>query len=207
MKKVAFISAFFALLLTPGVVLADYETSSPKQQIIVDKQLKSPLDANWHDNLGSDNTFAGNDFIEFKIIVKNTGDHDLTNIKVTDYLPSYVVSVYDPGVYDSKNQTIKWTIDRLTPGQEVSYLIKVEVVDSSKLPNSGTFCNNVNKVEVTSDQGPSDSDTAQFCLNPRVLGATLPESGSPLLIGTVIASSLLGLGIVGRKFGRGELFS
>jgi len=207
-KKIASILGlclFSFLLASP--VMADYNNPSSGLQIVVNKEIKSPLDPNWHDNLGSDNAFAANDFIEFRIIVKNTGNSDLTNIQLSDQLPPYIVSIFDPGVYNSSNQTIKWSIDRLTPGEENNFLIKTEVREPFELPNSGTFCNIFNTIYVTDDQNVNDSDSAQFCINPKVLGAKLPETGSPLVTGALIATSLLGLGFVGRKFGRGELFS
>jgi len=184
-----------------------YGEEEKKLQILINKMVKSPLEADWHENLSSDErTFASNDYVEFKITVKNIGEKDLTNVRFTDFLPDFVNPVSNPGEFDSSNNQVKWKIDKLIPGEEKEFHIKVQVADSNKLATKSLFCL-VNRSNVDTEEGQSDSDSTHFCVNPQILGAKLPEAGISLWLSTLIGGGLLGLGIAARKFGRGEIFA
>ncbi len=199
---------FLIFLLLPKKTSAYvYGVEVPTTQIIVDKKVRSVLNNQWFDNLAADQTvFAAESLIEFKIIVKNTGDKELKNIKLIDYLPEYLNTVFYPGDFNKDNRQISWSFEKLNPGEEKESRIRVQVVKSNQLPNNGRFCL-VNKVEAKTEEGLSDGDTAQFCLETRVLAQKLPEAGGNIALATLITSLIASLGIIARKFGRGEIIN
>jgi uncharacterized repeat protein (TIGR01451 family) len=210
MKKKFFCLLIFLLTLASPlkeVKAYAYEVAAPSSQISVDKKIRSVSQKDWYDNLGTDNNiFSAEDLIEFKIIIKNSGDSKLTNIQLTDYLPQYLNTVFYPGSFDEENRQIHWSFDSLESGEEKESRIRVQVVKADQLPNSSQFCL-TNKVEVKTAEGPADGDTAQFCLETRVLAEKLPEAGTKIIFATLITISFAGLGIIARKFGRGEIIN
>ncbi len=200
------LSLFF---VAPKAIEAnDYDTDEDGRQIVVDKEVKAPSQDNWHENLSSEViTFAGENYVEFKIKVKNTGDEELKNIKVIDALPSQIKPIEYPGEYNEGNHDVTWHIDRLGEGEEKEFYIKAQIKNNDSLEQGRLFCVN-NKAEGRSETDEYDSDTAQFCIDTRILGQeTLPESGGNTLIATLLATSIIGAGILIRKIGRGELLS
>ncbi len=193
--------------LTTKGVSANYQygDSESHRQIIVDKKIKS-IDQNyWSDNLSSDNIlFTAEELVFFKIYVKNTGDETLKNITLIDYIPEYTKYILSDGDFkDTENRT-DWTIDQLDPGQEKEYFLRVQVKDSNSLPQ-GDVLISINKAKVTAESGESDEDTAQFPISTQILAAKLPEAGGSNLLKIIAAAIVGGIGVIARKFGRGEI--
>ena len=193
--------------LTAKGVSANYQygDSESHRQIIVDKKIKS-IDQNyWSDNLSSDNIlFTAEELVFFKIYVKNTGDETLKNITLIDYIPEYTKYILSDGDFkDTENRT-DWTIDQLDPGQEKEYFLRVQVKDSNSLPQ-GDVLISINKAKVTAESGESDEDTAQFPISTQILAAKLPEAGGSNLLKIIAAAIVGGIGVIARKFGRGEI--
>jgi len=196
-------------LLSGRKVDADYMygNGEPSRQITVDKKVKPVSWQDWSDNLSSNEVvFTAQDLVDFKIIVKNSGENDLSNIEVIDYFPNYVNFIFGPGDYKEDGHKLEWNIDHLNPGEEKEFKLRVQVVKSGKLPNSNTFCI-ANKTTVKAETGEYDEDTAQFYIETRILAARLPDSGSDIVLGTIISLVLASIGILARKFGRGEILS
>ena len=193
--------------LTTKGVSANYQygDSESHRQIIVDKKIKS-IDQNyWSDNLSSDNIlFTAEELVFFKIYVKNTGDETLKNITLIDYIPEYTKYILSDGDFkDTENRT-DWTIDQLDPGQEKEYFLRVQVKDINSLPQ-GDILVSINKAKVTTESGESDEDTAQFPISTQILAAKLPEAGGSNLLKIIAAAIVGGIGVIARKFGRGEI--
>ena len=193
--------------LTTKGVSANYQygDSESHRQIIVDKKIKS-IDQNyWSDNLSSDNIlFTAEELVFFKIYVKNTGDETLKNITLIDYIPQYTKHILSDGDFkDTENRT-DWTIDQLDPGQEKEYFLRVQVKDINSLPQ-GDILVSINKAKVTTESGESDEDTAQFPISTQILAAKLPEAGGSNLLKIIAAAIVGGIGVIARKFGRGEI--
>lgn len=178
----------------------EYGGPGPSRQIIIDKQLKPNSWSNWQDNLSAALfTFIANDIIDFKIIVKNSGEDQLKNIQLTDYLPDYLNFLSATTGYTKNNQEISWKIDSLSAGAEQVYLIQAQVVGSDQLKDKGGFCL-TNKSTVKTETGEADEDTAEFCLESKVLGAqTLPQAGVNLWVVISILIGISGLGLVFKK--------
>ena len=193
--------------LTTKGVSANYQygDSESHRQIIVDKKIKS-IDQNyWSDNLSSDNIlFTAEELVFFKIYVKNTGNETLKNITLIDYIPEYTKYILSDGDFkDTENRT-DWTIDQLDPGQEKEYFLRVQVKDINSLPQ-GDILVSINKAKVTTESGESDEDTAQFPISTQILAAKLPEAGGSNLLKIIAAAIVGGIGVIARKFGRGEI--
>jgi len=181
-----------------------YGEEQISRQLVVDKQLKT-IDLNdWQDNLPpSQQALKEGDLIEFMIKVKNSGDQELNNIDVVDYLPSYLTLVFAPAMTNDQNEVV-WQIEKLDPGQEENFRIRARAENSDQAIGEGSLCL-MNRVRAEAETGEADEDTASFCI---VRAKNLPQAGSHnLVIGTLVASIIAGVGIFLRKFGRGEILA
>lgn len=197
--------SIFGLTAKDAIASYQYGESEPHRQIVVDKKIKS-IDQNyWSDNLSSDNIlFSADELVFFKIYVKNTGDEVLKNITLIDYIPEYTKYILSDGKFNSDENRTDWTIDQLNPGEEKEYFLRVQVKDSNTLPQ-GDVLVSINKAKVAAESGESDEDTAQFPISTQILAAKLPEAGSNGLLKIIAAAIIGGVGIIARKFGRGEI--
>jgi len=196
-------------LITAKSVRADnYDNGGDGRQIVVDKEIKAISQEYWHENLSSQTiTFAAENYLEFKIKIKNSGDKELKNIKVIDNLPYEVRPIEHPGDYNQDNHNITWLIDQLDKGEENEFYLKVQVKPTDNLEQGRLVCLH-NRVEARSETNEYDYDTARFCIDTRILGVeVLPEAGNETLIATLIATSIIGFGFLARKIGRGELLN
>lgn len=181
---------FFLAINVSGASAYMYNGDEEPRQIVVEKWVQ--------DN----RMFVANDQITFPIIVKNSGEETLNQIQVIDYLPDFVSFLSGPEGAVQDGQEIRWTIDRLEPGEERKFEIRVQVVDSEALAGRGSFCL-INRVRVTAETGESDEDTAEICLETRVLGAeTLPEAGADLALAGVASVALTSLALFLKKRGQ-----
>ncbi len=191
-----FVFAFGLMPITSRAYI--YNNGQPGSQLVVDKQIKAVTDNNWHENLASP-IFHRGDLIDFRIIVRNSGDQDLHNIQVRDNLPNYVVPIFYPGDYNASQEAISWQIDQLSAGQEVVKTLRVQVDKKANLPNQPLALTNQ---VVASNGNLSDNDQASF----KVAAKNLPQAGGNIAVSGGIIFGLLALGYLARKFGRGELF-
>lgn len=183
------------MAVSAGTVFADgcttqygggqYGTNCPPTEIVVNKEVGKPADKGgdvvFVENLSSsDPTFVPGNEVRFRITVTNKSNRDFTNVKVTDVFPPYVsyVSGGPSGTsYDPATRTLVFTIDKLTPNENRTFVIVGKVAEANAFPSGkNTFCvNNVAKIEVDDRRG---EDTAQLCIQSNVLGATtLPKAG------------------------------
>lgn len=198
------------ILLTPLMVVAGlglltpkaeacymYGNGEPSRQIIVDKQVKPDRWNDWKDNLSADAyLFQSDDRVDFKVRVKNTGEDDLDNVEVIDYLPDYVDYVSGPGGATRDGNQVKWNAGHFNPGEEKEYTLQVEIVESNLLEGKGNFCV-VNRVRVEAESDESDEDTSEFCIEGtegKVLGVKLPETGASLALGMIASLTVAGAG-------------
>ncbi|MFH1601676.1 MAG: hypothetical protein ABIB61_01835 [Candidatus Shapirobacteria bacterium] len=203
----------FSLLLVAGLSLsakkaeADYiygETEISRK-ILVDKKLKPVSWTSWYDNLSlNEYAFSGNELIDFKVIVKNTGSNDLQEIKIVDYLPGSVNYIFGGQSFDEDNHQINWEIDSLSPNEEKEFKFRGQVIKPDELPISGSLPV-INRVRAESNTGEADEDTAEFYLQAEA--KELPEAGINLALGTILGLGTASFGLLARKFGRGEILS
>jgi len=158
-----------------------YGEVAPTVQILIDKKIKNPESGDYVDNLGvNDYHFAPGEEIRFKIQVKNTGETTFGKIEVKDYLPEYVELV--SGKTEIEYQDLK-------SDESYEFELLVKVVSAEKIPDDQMVYCVINKATVKAND-QSDEDTAQLCIEKKVLGvAVQPEVGANLLV--------LGLGFLG----------
>lgn len=145
------------------------------------------------DNLtSSDNRFYAGQTVSFKIKVKNTSDHKLSNIVVKDTLPTSLEAV-DAKNYDAGSRTITLSSGlALNAGEETVFTVNTKVIAQEKLPtDQGVFC--VYNKAVASNSTVNDDDSAQFCIEKKVLGVkTQPIAGPEYGLG-LLALQMLGV--------------
>lgn len=162
-----------------------YGPGQPGQNILIDKMVGRPSttkggvdNTTYVDNFSaSDTRFKPGEMVFFKLKVKNTSNTKLTNVQVKDFVPSYVEPVEGPGNYDSTARTITFGAGDFNANEEKTYVLKMKVVDQSKLPSDkGVMCV-VNKAQAYTNE-TSDDDSSQFCVEKQVTGTTkVPQAG------------------------------
>jgi len=67
--------------------------------------------------------------VTYRIVVRNEKDNDLTEVKIVDRIPQYMVplATSHSGRADAKNRTITWDNQTISAGAEVTYTIQVRV--------------------------------------------------------------------------------
>jgi len=138
-------------------------------ELRLDKWVWDPDTAQWVNDLGiHDYKFGPGEEITFKVRVKNEGDETLGKIDVRDYLPSYV---------NHLSGDLSYEIHNLDPDESVEREIRVEVVPAEEIPDDDTSICVVNTAEAWGE-GEKDKDTAQVCIEKKVLGVkALPPTG------------------------------
>ena len=203
------ISYFLFLISAPGVfaqygqygAYGPYGQGGQSESILVDKTIGmnqvttkgGVTSTTFVDNLASsDNRFYAGQAVGFKIKVKNTSDHKLSNIVVKDTLPASLEAV-DNKNYDANSRTITLSSDlTLNAGEETVFTVNTKVITQEKLPtDQGVFCV-YNKAYATNNV-VSDDDTAQFCIEKKVIGVkTQPEAGPEYGLG-LLALQMFGV--------------
>jgi len=149
---------------------------------------------NFVDNLASsDQRFYAGQTVTFKIKVKNTSDHKLSNVVVKDILPASLVPV-DVKNYDTNSRTIALSDNlALNSGEESVFTVNTKVIAQEKLPtDQGVFC--IYNKATASNGVVADDDTAQFCIEKKVIGVkTQPQAGPEYGLG-LLALQMLGIG-------------
>ncbi len=148
-------------------------------ELQINKKVWDPQSKTFVDNLGiTSYKFTAKEEITFQIEVKNVGDKTFDKVNIQDTLPNYL---------ELSSGELSFEIDNLEPGETETREIKAKVVSINQLPNDKTLICNVNNVEGWAND-EKDKDTAQICIEKRVLGITnLPPTGPK---GWLIASLL-----------------
>jgi uncharacterized repeat protein (TIGR01451 family) len=203
--SLSLVSLAMAIASRPSLVKAQYGTGEEERQVIIDKKVKPVNSDKWYDNLPQVNTaFAPEDLVDFKIILKNSGDVDLENLNIIDNLPDYVKPIFNPGEYKEDEKKITWTIKKISTGETQEFNIRVQIGKAENISQTKPFCL-VNKAGVQKDGQELDNDTAQFCIEPRILAKTFPETGFNMVFATLVALVTVAAGVLIRKIGRGEI--
>ncbi len=191
MKKVIIILMFvvaFAFTSTPASAsyFVPQEKGQPANPLQVSKVVNNSVGANFQKNLiiTDKHLLPGNEF-EFKIDIKNVGTTELKNVQFKDVLPCSVDFLgftqgsgkVDNGNCPTTNGTITGTIDKLSPNETKTLVLKVKIKEGKFLPANAVTCD-PNLAEASVD-GFVSQDTASFCYENQVLGSTqeLPKTG------------------------------
>ena len=185
-----------------------YNPPPPTQSILIDKWVAKPTgqtkggvtDYEYVDNLSpSDPRFSAQQFVMFRLKVKNTSNVTIYNVTVKDFVPSYLYPVEGPGNFDSNSRTVVFNAGDFAPDEEKWYYLKMQIVPVNQMPNDkGLFCV-VNKAQAYNDK-VSDDDTAQLCIEKQVSippGKPVPQAGPEM--GVLLMTGQIGLLALGLK--------
>lgn len=202
-KNIVFflVSAVLTVLLSSlfSIKANAYSYSNDSEKTIsIDKKIRSLKSSEYFDNISaSEKVFYENDSVEFKIIVKNTGDGVLKNIKVVDYLPPFLKLVFYPGSFDKTNNKVEWTIDELNAGDSQEFLIRAKINNSKAVK---TQTKETNVAQVCVDEICDKDDAIYYIGN----GVSIPNTGSSdIILKTILVLTLVGSGMAFRKYSRG----
>ena len=205
MKHITFKISFALLAFTilalslkyPNGIRAQYNQSTVKKTISVDKKVRSLPDTNFFDNLDkSQKVFHTGELIEFSIRIENTGDQDLTQIQAEDTMPKYLNLIFNPGTYNKSSNTVSWKIDSLKPAESKTYLIRAKI---ASIASNSAETKLTNLVEVHAN-GVNDRDTASYFIDK----GSIPKTGdNTLIIKTAAILATIAGAFSLRKFARG----
>ncbi|NCT55214.1 hypothetical protein GW755_00030 [bacterium] len=163
---------------------------------------KEDISDSYKDHLkSSEHMFNAEDYVYFRIKVKNKGDVDLKDVKVKDVLPNFVK--YDKTLTDQDSDVngneVTYNIGSLNVGNDVVIKVRTKVVEEADLPADDKVCiTNVAEAKgyrKDNNKKESDSGYANFCIDlPAVLGTPtqLPKAGPEstlALIGALVLST------------------
>lgn len=177
-------AALVAAVSVSSVSAQSYGTTvTPSESISIDKAVTRPGTSDYVDNLSvSDTRYTPSQDVWFRLIVKNTSDRDINNVRIVDTMPQYI---------DLVEGSLDQNIGTLKAGEEKTYYVKARTVGQGALPaDRGVICL-LNKATVTGDRTStsgtvSDEDSSQFCVEKQVneTGTTsvvtkVPSAGMP----------------------------
>lgn len=201
--------------------------SCPDYSFSIQKHVQKPGKGggNFVNNLSiNDAKYAPNQNVTFQVTLKNTGSKKIPTITVADVFPKYLSFVSGPGNFNSKSNTLVFSVSGLNPGQNTTYTIVGKIADTNNLPNdSGLICQ-VNQAIGTDSSGNVNKASSQFCLQKQVLGtqeeaqtkgglkvmpapelSTTPATGPEMLPLVLLVPGLLG-GLILRRRSKQSLY-
>lgn len=163
-------------------------------ELQIDKEVWDLQDNRYEDNLyltSEDYQFGPGEIVTFILKITNVGDKTFDKVYVKDTLPEYLVL---------ESGDLEFEIDNLDPGETEERTFEAKVVSADEFPDGATICV-VNTAETWSGD-EKDKDTAQVCIEEKVLGVTvLPPTGPENWLILLSLSLLTGLvGVYLRKF-------
>lgn len=186
----------YTLMLPRYAYSQYYSQGEGSKSISIDKRIRPISSDRYFDNIDKAvKVFYEKDIVEFSILVENTGNRDLTNLTLNDFLPSFQNILFNPGVYNKKTSQIDWTIGNLAVGESKVFNIRTRIGEVNGLYTRML----TNKVCVNGDS-VSDCDRASFFVG----GKSVPKTGAEgILLQSLLGVSAAGIALGLRKFARG----
>lgn len=196
-KQAVILLTFLSFIFSQSPIFADDEI----RQLNLDLKAKGFTQSVYVDELKStDINFGPQDKYQLQLRITNAGNRNQTNIRVRQFLPTYVTS-------DSDNS---FTIPQIAAGDTYTKNIVVTVKNKNNVPASLTR-NEINFI-ATSEIGTKASDTLAFYVgngtySPKsstTSANVLPKTGSSSLVfGSFLALSLASAALALRRLARG----
>lgn len=162
------------------------ETCIYNKNFDIEKKVRKEGDDSWKDKVtGVDE----DEVVEFKIKVKNEGEVDVDDMKMSDKLPKEMERVGGDGLSEY------W--DDFEAGETKTFVIKAKVKDSEYDKDNFEKCV-VNKAEVLYDGEDEASDTATVCYSDSE-PTELPKTGGSSLLYGVLGLGLTAVGAFAKK--------
>ena len=205
---ISLVTIYLSLTTISNAQYGQYNPPPPTQSILIDKWVAKPtgqtkggvIDYEYVDNLSpSDPRFSAQQYVMFRLKVKNTSNVTIYNVTVKDFVPSYLYPAEGPGNYDSASRTVVFNAGNFAPDEEKWYYLKMQIVPTNQIPtDKGLFCV-TNKAQAFNDK-VSDDDTAQLCIEKQVSippGKPVPQAGPEM--GILLMTGQIGLLALGFK--------
>jgi len=163
-------------------------------ELQLDKQVWNKNSSSFVDNLGlTTYKFTSEEEVIFKLKIKNVGDKKIDTVYVKDTLPNYL---------EHTSGDLEFEIKDLEVNQTKEHEIKAKVVKKDKLPDNQNIICVINSAEAWSGD-EKDSDTAQICIEKKVLGITTTPPTGPnhwqIILSIALISSIIGLYLLKSK--------
>ena len=176
-------------------------------EILIDKTVKNPDTGLFVDNLWVDDPrFHPGDQITYRLEIKNTGQGNISQIKILDNLPSYLdfVSLTDKdgngyaSDWNATTRELRFSFSGLAASELRTFYLYARVFAKESLPEAGISKCLINYVSIDAD-GKTDSDQSGICFEKKVLGIKyLPPTGvedlwvavAGLLVTTIFGAKL-----------------
>jgi hypothetical protein len=200
---ILFVAFFLSLFITSytfaqyGAYEGGYSTT-----VMIDKAIGIPenttkggvKETSYVDNYSSsDYRFQPDQYISFRLKIKNTSNEMLYSLKVKDILPFYIEPVDNLNNYNSSEKAISFDAGDFAVNEEKVYYLKFKIASQDKLPSDKGIICLVNKAEV-SNSVSYDEDSAQFCIEKEVKGVKEVPAAGPEMGLVWLALNGLGIG-------------
>lgn len=159
------------------------------------------------DNLSiNDAKYTPSQGIIYQVIVTNTGSNTIPSLNVTDTFPQFITFVSGVGNYNQNTNTLNFTVTNLNPGKSVTYVLNAKTADANTMPSDQGIVCVVNQINATDQNGQTQSDSSQACIQKNVLAATQPVLTAPKMVASpatgpeMLPLALLLPGAVGGMF-------
>lgn len=149
----------------------------------------------------NDSHYQAGSNINFKIVIKNTGDHDITNLNIVDTFPQFLTFVAGVGNTNVGASQVNFMVGKIAKGQTLEYIITAKAADAASLPQAINCV--TNKVAATATDGTNASNNSQVCIEKNVVASTpaimnkpevknIPSTGpeTDILLGLISAGSV-----------------
>jgi uncharacterized repeat protein (TIGR01451 family) len=186
MKKLSLLAATVTfVLLSAGTVLAagdsncqvvygGGEVCQEQVKFTINKLVQAPgKGGSYVENLTvNDARYSAGSNINFKIVIKNTGNTDITNLNVVDRFPEFLKFVAGVGNAQAGASEINFVVGKLEAGKQVEYVITTKAADANSLPANQAITCVTNNVVATATDSTSASDNSQVCIEKSVVTPT-----------------------------------
>ena len=162
------------------------ETCVEEKEFSVTKDVRIKGNSDWKDKVTG---VEEEDTVEFRVKVKNKGNVEVDNMKMTDFLPDEMFRTGGDGL------TEEW--DNFKPGDTKEFIIEAKI-ESAEFDKANVDKCVVNKAKATRDGNKVGEDTATVCFTTVEL-KELPKTGNSVIELTALGLGLVSLGAVIKK--------
>lgn len=173
-------------------------------EVLLNKTVRNPATGVYVDNiLPTDNTnYRPGSIVPFHIKVQNSGDETLSEVSVTDSIPSFtdfssIDAVAENANYDSNTRKLTFTVSNLAGNTSRTLTLNLRVVSDAALPANKTLVCPINIVDAVSSNNGTDHDESQFCVQRVTEVPQIPKAGPENWI--IIFGGLSAVFIFGKK--------
>lgn len=119
----------------------------------------------------NDAKYSPSNNVSFKIVVKNTGGAEISNLTVSDKFPQFLSFVSGTGSFDANTGTLTINVGTLKAGESKTFVVTGKLADANLMPSDqGVICL-INQASATNEEGATNTANSQFCVQKQVLGS------------------------------------